>query len=41
MSGYTEDAIVQRGGLDPGVVFLHKPFSVETLDLKIREAVER
>ncbi len=41
MSGYTEDAIVQRGVLAPGVVFLHKPFSVETLDLKIREALNQ
>jgi PAS domain S-box-containing protein len=41
MSGYTEDAIVQRGVLAPGVVFLHKPFTVETLDLKIREAVDQ
>jgi two-component system cell cycle sensor histidine kinase/response regulator CckA len=41
MSGYTEDAIVQRGVLAPGVVFLHKPFSVETLDLKIREVLDR
>jgi two-component system cell cycle sensor histidine kinase/response regulator CckA len=40
MSGYTEDAIVHRGVLAPGVVFLHKPFTVETLDLKIREAVD-
>ena len=41
MSGYTEDAIVQRGVLAPGVVFLHKPFTVETLDLKIREACDQ
>jgi two-component system cell cycle sensor histidine kinase/response regulator CckA len=40
MSGYTEDAIVQRGVLTPGVVFLHKPFSLETLTLKLREAIE-
>jgi len=41
MSGYTEDAIVHRGALAPGVVFLHKPFTIETLDVKIREAVDR
>jgi two-component system cell cycle sensor histidine kinase/response regulator CckA len=41
MSGYTEDSIIQRGVLGPGVVFLHKPFTAETLDLKIREAFER
>ena len=39
MSGYTEDAIVQRGVLTPGVVFLHKPFTTETLDTKLRTAM--
>jgi len=41
MSGYTEDAIVERGVLSPGVVFLHKPFTVEMLELKILEAVDQ
>ena len=31
MSGYTEDAIVQHGVLKPGIAFLNKPFSSQTL----------
>jgi two-component system, cell cycle sensor histidine kinase and response regulator CckA len=41
MSGYTEDAIIQHGLLGPGVAFLHKPFTSEMLDAKIREALAR
>jgi CheY-like chemotaxis protein len=41
MSGYTEEAIVRRGVLEPGIAFLHKPFSSETLGRKISEVVER
>ncbi|MEO8078000.1 MAG: response regulator, partial [Acidobacteriota bacterium] len=39
MSGYTEDAIVQYGVLNPGVAFLHKPFTSESLGQKIREVM--
>jgi PAS domain S-box-containing protein len=41
MSGYTEDAIAQHGVLNPGIAFLHKPFSSETLGRKIREVLDR
>ena len=41
MSGYTEDAIVDHGILNPGIAFLHKPFTSETLGRKIREVLER
>jgi two-component system cell cycle sensor histidine kinase/response regulator CckA len=41
MSGYTEETIVHRGVLNPGIAFLHKPFTSDTLGRKIREALKR
>jgi PAS domain S-box-containing protein len=41
MSGYTEEAIVQHGVLKPGIFFLNKPFTSETLGQKIREALDQ
>jgi CheY-like chemotaxis protein len=41
MSGYTEDAIAQHGVINPGIAFLHKPFTSETLGRKIREVMDQ
>jgi signal transduction histidine kinase/ActR/RegA family two-component response regulator len=38
-SGYTRDAIVHNGALDAGVQLISKPFTLEQLALKIREAL--
>jgi two-component system cell cycle sensor histidine kinase/response regulator CckA len=40
MSGYTEDTITHHGVLDPGIAFIHKPFTAETLGQKIREVLD-
>ncbi len=40
MSGYTDEAIVQHGVLQPGIAFLHKPFTSGALGRKIREAID-
>jgi PAS domain S-box-containing protein len=39
MSGYTEEAIVHHGVLNPGVAFLQKPFGSERLASKLREVL--
>jgi PAS domain S-box-containing protein len=41
MSGYTDAAISRHGVLDPGIAFLHKPFTAETLGRKLREVLDR
>jgi PAS domain S-box-containing protein len=39
MSGYTDELIVQHGVLEPGLAFLHKPFTGDTLARRIREVM--
>ncbi|MBN9664030.1 MAG: PAS domain S-box protein [Acidobacteria bacterium] len=39
MSGYTQNAIVQHGVLDPGLEFLAKPFNSHSLGERIREVL--
>jgi two-component system cell cycle sensor histidine kinase/response regulator CckA len=37
MSGYTDDAIVHHGVLEPGTAFIEKPITADTLLRKVRE----
>jgi two-component system, cell cycle sensor histidine kinase and response regulator CckA len=39
LSGYTEDAIVHEGVLEPGTAFLQKPFTLQALARKMREVL--
>ncbi|NTU50583.1 MAG: response regulator, partial [Desulfobulbaceae bacterium] len=39
MSGYTANMIAQRGVLDESVNFIQKPFSLQSLAVKLRDAM--
>ena len=41
MSGYTDDAIVRHGVLDPDTLFIQKPFSPAALGHKVRRGDRR
>jgi len=41
MSGYTDNAIVQHGVLEPGLNFIEKPFSPADLARKVREVLDK
>ena len=40
VSGYTDDAIVHHGMLEPGLNFLQKPFTPATLAKRVREVLD-
>jgi FixJ family two-component response regulator len=41
MSGYTANVIAHHGVLDEGVHFMQKPFSMDALASKVREALDQ
>jgi hypothetical protein len=40
MSGYAERAFTRNGAIPPGVGFVEKPFTVETLMRRLREVLD-
>jgi two-component SAPR family response regulator len=39
-TGYTRNAVVHNGVLDPGVELIGKPFTIEELAAKVREVLD-
>jgi two-component system cell cycle sensor histidine kinase/response regulator CckA len=40
ISGYTDDAVIARGIVQPGIAFLQKPFGADRLAAKVRELLD-
>ncbi len=40
MSGYTDEIIAHRGILEEGIHFLQKPFTGQSLSLKVRQVLD-
>jgi two-component system, cell cycle sensor histidine kinase and response regulator CckA len=40
MSGYSEEAVMRQGMLEPQTVFISKPFTPQTLSQRLREALD-
>ena len=40
-SGYTQNVIAHHGVLEPGIEFLAKPYSLDSLARRVREVLER
>jgi len=40
-SGYTSEHIVHSGSLEPGVQFIQKPYSIQSLSRKIRDVLDK
>ena len=40
MSGYPDNTIIHHGVLEAGTAFLQKPFTLRTLEQKVREVLD-
>ena len=40
-TGYTRNAVVHDGTIDPGVAFLAKPFTIAQLATKVRQVIDQ